>query len=195
MTSSDSKGNLHVTCLDAKRAVTTGTANSPPGRRVGTRTISLASAARAGRKNVYVAWSSPKNVVLVALTHDFQRRLATRILSFGGGHGFGSSPMVHDLRRDFALRGRMAGQSCAEADTGKDRWRVARKSRNTYATPILSTRPIRRADRRSYEDRRHESRSETGKLNWDAHLDKRHIEGAHRIASLLATRFSRPRRG
>ncbi len=102
--------------------------------------------------------------------------------AFGGGHGFGSSPIVHD--GVVILPCEQDAKDClvaVDADTGKDRWRVARKSRNTYATPILFQ-PVGRPAELiavSYEDGVTSLEPATGKRNWAADVfDKRHIEGA-----------------
>jgi outer membrane protein assembly factor BamB len=189
VTSSDGKGNLHVTCLDAKTGREYWNREFAAGSPRGHKDNNLASATPAlDAKNVYLAWSSPKNVVLVALTHDGKDVWRREFASFGGGHGFGSSPMVHDGIVILPCEENGKDSLVAvEAETGKDRWRVARKSRNTYATPIVFLRPDLSAEliAVSYEDGVTSLDPKTGKLIWDADIfDKRHVEGA--IASPIA---------
>jgi outer membrane protein assembly factor BamB len=68
-----------------------------------------------------------------------------------------------------------------ETDSGKERWRVPRKSRNTYAIPVIFQPQKGQAEviAVSYEDGITSLEPATGKSNWNADVfDKRHIEGA-----------------
>ena len=183
VTSSDGKGNLHILCLDAKSGRTIWSREFTAGTPRGHKDNNLASATPAvDAKHVYLAWNTPKEVVLLALTHAGKDVWRREFGAFGGGHGFGSSPIVHDgiviLPCEHNAKDNLVA---VDADTGKDRWRVARKSRNTYATPIVFQAAGKPAEliAVSYEDGVTSLDPATGKLNWDADIfDKRHIEGA-----------------
>lgn len=183
VTSSDADGKLQALCLDAKSGRTLWSRDFAVGKIRGHKDNNLASATPAADgKSVYLAWNTPKAVVLVALTHDGKDVWRRELAAFGGGHGFGSSPIVHD--GVVILPCEQDSKDClvaVDADTGKDRWRVVRKSRNTYATPILFQ-PIGRPAELiavSYEDGITSLEPATGKRNWSADVfDKRHIEGA-----------------
>jgi outer membrane protein assembly factor BamB len=71
--------------------------------------------------------------------------------------------------------------AAVDADTGKERWRAARKSRNTYSTPCIFQPPGKPAEliAVSYEDGITSLDPKTGKLHWSEDVfDKRHVEGA-----------------
>ncbi|MBI1831129.1 MAG: PQQ-binding-like beta-propeller repeat protein [Planctomycetes bacterium] len=143
----------------------------------------LASATPAAdAKHVYVAWGGPKEVILLALKHNGAEAWRRDLGPYRAGHGFGNSPIVHDDLVILACE--QDGKDCIvalDADTGKERWRAVRKSRNTYATPCIFQAPGRAAEliAVSYEDGITSLDPTSGKPNWavDA-FDKRHVEGA-----------------
>jgi outer membrane protein assembly factor BamB len=183
VTAADAAGKLHLVCLDAaagsiqwSRAFAAG----PPG---GHKDNNLASATPAvDGQRVYLAWGTPKEVVLVALTHDGEEVWRRDFGPYRAGHGFGASPIVHDGLVILQCE-KDGNDSIAAVDTatGQERWRVARKSRNTYATPCIFQPSGRPAEliAVSYEDGVTSLDPATGRRNWavDA-FDKRHVEGA-----------------
>jgi outer membrane protein assembly factor BamB len=137
VTSAGDGGKLCVLCLDAATGRTAWQREFAAGPPRGHKDNNLASATPAAdAERVYVAWGTPKEVVLVALTHAGKEVWRRDFGPYGAGHGFGSSPVVHDgvvvLPCEEAGKDSLAA---VDAATGKDRWRVARLSRNTYATP------------------------------------------------------------
>lgn len=183
VTSSGDAGKLHVLCIDAASGRTLWNRAFPAGPPRGHKDNSLASATPAvDGRHVYVAWGALKEVVLLALTHDGNDVWRRDFGPYRAGHGFGSSPIVHEgvviLPCEDDGKDSLAA---VDAVTGKDRWRIARKSRNTYATPCIFQPPGRPAEliAVSYEDGITSLDPATGKRNWDADVfDKRHVEGA-----------------
>ncbi|MCA9175297.1 MAG: PQQ-binding-like beta-propeller repeat protein [Planctomycetales bacterium] len=98
---------------------------------------------------VYVAWSTPKQTTLVALSHDgteaWQRDLGT----WTSQHGFGTSPIRYkDMLIMFVSQqaerlkpDEVAGESsmlALDAATGETRWQTPRKSiRVCYSVPFV----------------------------------------------------------
>ena len=120
--------------------------------------------------------------MLLALTHEGKDVWRRDFGPYRAGHGFGSSPVVHEglviLPCEEDGKDSLAAVA---ANTGNDRWRVARKSRNTYATPCIFQPAGRPAEliAVSYEDGITSLDPATGKRNWDVDIfDKRHVEGA-----------------
>ena len=174
---------LHVLCLDAKSGRTMWSREFAAGPPRGHKDNHLASATPAADANhVYVTWGTPKEVVLLSLTQDGKDVWRRDLGPYRAGHGFGSSPIVHDglviLPCEADGKDSLAA---VDALTGKDRWRVPRKSRNTYATPCIFQMPGKSAEliAVSYEDGITSLDPATGKKNWDVDVfDKRHVEGA-----------------
>ncbi len=182
---------LHVVCLDAKTGRSLWTRDFAAGPKRGHKDNNLASATPAAdAKHVYVSWGTPKEVVLLALTHDGKDVWRRDLGPYAAGHGFGSSPIVHDGVVILPCEENGKDSLAAlDAMTGQDRWRVARKSRNTYATPCIFQPAGKPAEliAVSYEDGVSSLDPATGKLNWAADVfDKRHVEGA--IASPIVHR-------
>lgn len=177
------EGKLHSLCFDAVSGKALWTREFAAGPPRGHRDNSLASATPAtDAKHVYITWGTPKEVVLLALTHEGKVVWRRDFGPYRAGHGFGSSPMVHDglviLPCEHDGKDSLVA---VDAATGMDRWRVARKSRNTYATPCIFQSPGKPAEliAVSYEDGITSLDPATGKRNWDADVfDKRHAEGA-----------------
>jgi outer membrane protein assembly factor BamB len=102
-------------------------------------------------ERVYVAWSTPKQTLLLALDHaghvEWQRDLGPWVSQ----HGFGTSPMLYkDLvilsnsqQANQLKEGQKPGDSYMMAfdrATGEERWRTPRKSVNVcYSVPCIYT--------------------------------------------------------
>ncbi len=120
--------------------------------------------------------------MLLALTHEGKDVWRRDLGPYRAGHGFGSSPIVHEGLVILPCEENGNDSLIAvDAATGKNRWRVERKSRNTYATPCIFQPPGRPAEliAVSYEDGITSLDPATGRRNWDLDaFDKRHDEGA-----------------
>jgi outer membrane protein assembly factor BamB len=180
---SSQAGKLHVLCLDVETGRTIWHQELAAGPPRGHKDNNLASATPAvDAQRVYVAWGTLKEVVLMSLSVDDGKEIWRRDLGpYRAGHGFGSSPIVHEAL--VILPCEQDGKDslvAVDAATGKDRWRVVRKSRNTYGTPCI-LQPLNKPAELiavSYEDGITSLDPTTGRLNWDLDpFDKRHIEG------------------
>jgi outer membrane protein assembly factor BamB len=183
VTSAPDAAKLNVLCLDAPSGRTIWSVDLAAGPPRGHKDNNLASGTPAAdARHVYVAWGAAKETVLVALTHDGKEAWRRDFGPYRAGHGFGCSPIVHDGLVIFPCE--QDNKDClvaVESATGKDRWRVPRKSRNTYATPCVFEPKGRPAEliAVSYEDGITSLDPATGKLNWEKDVfDKRHVEGA-----------------
>lgn len=91
-------------------------------------------------RGVYWLWGISQNVRLVAVTHAGEPRWSADLGPFVGPHGFGGSPIVWDDLVIVPLEQDEAGAIVAvAADTGKQRWRLAREGvgKAAYATPLV----------------------------------------------------------
>lgn len=98
------------------------------------------------RDRVYSSWGTPEELTLVALTHDGELVWENREMGkVHGGHGFGTSPIVHagmvvmanDTERDSSL-------FALDAATGNKRWELPRPGgRLNFATPCVFPLPDR----------------------------------------------------
>src|SRR5205807_10311104 len=124
-------------CLDAGSGRTLWSKEYVAGPAGGHKDSSLASATPAvDAQRVYLAWGTPKEVVLLALTHDGKEAWRRDLGPYRAGHGFASSPIVHDGL--VILPCEQDGKdslAAVDAATGQERWRGARQRRHTYATP------------------------------------------------------------
>lgn len=89
--------------------------------------------------HVYATWGTPERVTLVALTHAGQLVWEADLGGYRSGHGFGSSPIVHE---DLVVLGldQDGGGSLVALDrmNGEVRWRAPRRGkRATYSTPCV----------------------------------------------------------
>ncbi len=183
ITGADAAGKLHVACLDAATGRTAWTRAFVAGPPRGHQDNSLASSTPAvDAHHVYVAWGTPKETALVALTHDGTEAWRRDLGPYRAGHGFGGSPIVHDGL--VVLPCEDQDRDCivaVDALTGAERWRVRRKSRGSYATPCVFQAPGRPAEliAVSYEDGVTSLELATGRRTWAADVfDKRHVEAA-----------------
>jgi outer membrane protein assembly factor BamB len=183
VTSAGDTGKLHILCIDTASGKTHWSREFLAGPPAGHKDNNLASSTpTVDGQRVYLAWGTPKQVVLVALTHEGKEVWRRDLGPYRAGHGFGASPIVHD--GVVILSCEQDNKDClvaADAATGKERWRAPRQSRNTYATPCIFQTAGKPAEliAVSYEDGITSLDPATGKRNWDADaFDKRHIEAA-----------------
>jgi len=102
-------------------------------------------------ERVYVAWSDPSKVTLMALTHDGKDAWSRDLGPWVSQHGFGTSPMLykdlvvlHNSQQSSQLDpGETPGKSSVIAldrATGKDVWAAPRESsRVCYCVPCVHT--------------------------------------------------------
>src|SRR6185436_6302425 len=92
----------------------------------------------ADERRVYVCWANPKEYLVVALDHDGKEAWRADLGPFRSGHGFGSSPIVHeDLLIVPNDQDGTSSVVALECTTGKVRWKVPRKAKATYTTPCI----------------------------------------------------------
>lgn len=128
---------------------------------------------------VCVCWGGADEFLVVALDHDGKEIWKVDLGAFKSGHGFGPSPILHD---DLVIvpNDQDGGFLIAlERDTGKERWKVSRKSKATYTTPCVH-RPEKGPAELIFSNYEHGLTSidpKTGRTNWEIDVfDKGHIE-------------------
>ncbi len=117
--------------------------------RIHTRNTFGSSTPAVDAERVYVAWSTPARLTLLALDHDGQEVWNLDLGPVVSEHGFGTSPMLYqDLvvlsnsqQAEELEPGQQPGKSAMlafEAKTGKPRWTQPRvSSRVCFATPCI----------------------------------------------------------
>jgi outer membrane protein assembly factor BamB len=124
---------------------------------------------------VYFAWATPEEYVLLALDHEGKEIWRTDLGKFIARHGFGASPIVY---RDLVIiTNDQEGVSflvAVDRNSGKPRWKVPRKTLSpqsaSYSTPMIYT-PPGGADELIVNSWAHGISSFnplTGELNWEA---------------------------
>lgn len=100
-------------------------------------------------QRVYVAWSTPQQVLFLALDHAGRDVWSLDLGSSASQHGFGTSPMLfedmvilsNNQDAEDLLPGQEPGESymlAVDAKTGQQRWRSPRTSiRVCYSTPCI----------------------------------------------------------
>jgi outer membrane protein assembly factor BamB len=148
LTAGDRKtGKRIVLCLDADSGRTLWTKELDAKSYAMHQRNSVATATPtvdAGR--VYLTWATPSRLTAMALDHDGKLVWEVDLGPFKSQHGFGVSPILHDGMLILANDQDNGGSLIAlDAATGKERWKMPRKSKNaTYATPCIyqtGTRP------------------------------------------------------
>jgi len=185
VTSADpSAGQRIVQCLDADDGKELWSRGFPAAKHRQHEHNSWASATPAvDERHVYLAFASPKDYLVVALDHAGKESWRVDLGGFQSGHGFGVSPIVHD---DLVIVAHEhEGKSAIVALdrlTGKERWRLPRRSRTTYSTPCVfapkapNGRPAELI-LVSYEHGITSVAPATGKVNWETDVfAKKHIE-------------------
>jgi outer membrane protein assembly factor BamB len=100
---------------------------------------SLASATPAiDDRGIYTCWATPESFRAVALDHQGREKWQVDLGAFKGGHGDGVSPIVHNELVIVPKEHQGDSEILAlDRSTGRVVWRVARKSRATWATPCV----------------------------------------------------------
>jgi outer membrane protein assembly factor BamB len=182
LTSGDEQtGTRHVLCLDAADGKTRWQRDYESTHHGKHKLNSFASPTpTVDAQRVYVAWGTPKELIVAALDHQGTEQWRVDLGPFNSGHGFGVSLILHagllivpnEQQRDSSL----IALDCA---TGKTRWRVPRESKVAYSTPCLYAPPGRGAEliftNWEYGISGHDPAS--GKMLWQCDVfDKSHIE-------------------
>jgi outer membrane protein assembly factor BamB len=131
-------------------------------------------------RHIYVCWGGAKDYLVVALDHSGKEVWRTDLGPYRSGHGFGTSPIVHDGL--VIVANDQDGPSslvALDSASGKVRWKVPRKGKATYTTPCVFQ-PKDRPAELIFTNWDHGITSidpKTGLQNWEANLfDKRHVE-------------------
>lgn len=134
------KGERHLLCLSAKDGSLQWQASYPfeKYKKHGNNSYATNTPACDGER-VYSLWQSRAGSALVAHDHAGKEQWSYDMGPFTGGHGAAISPIVY---AGMVIVGNdQEGPSflaALDAATGKERWRVTRKSsRATYATPCV----------------------------------------------------------
>jgi outer membrane protein assembly factor BamB len=131
-------------------------------------------------KHVYSAWATPDEITLIALTHDGEEVWRKNLGTFVSQHGFGTSPIVVDgmviMTND--QEGENRTLFALDADTGNERWKIAREHADdrqnvSYATPcVRETEAGRELIVCSWAHGISSHNLQTGAMNWETHVFK-----------------------
>lgn len=130
---------------------------------------------------VYIAWGTPDEIVLLALTHDGQSVWRRNLGKFRAGHGFGVSPILYADTLVLPIEHQDSVWTALDKNTGQDRWRVARNSKLHYATPCIFSSPGQREELifTNWEHGICGADPANGTINWSLNVfDKGHIESS-----------------
>lgn len=131
-------------------------------------------------KHVYSAWATPEQITLIALTHDGDEVWRKNLGPFVSQHGFGTSPIVVD---DMVImtndqEGENRTLFALDANTGNQRWKIARdhasdRQNVSYATPcVRETDAGRELIVCSWAHGISSHNLQTGAMNWETHVFK-----------------------
>jgi outer membrane protein assembly factor BamB len=149
--------------------------------------------------HVYVAWSTPEAVTLMALDHEGDEVWKRNLGPFVSMHGFGASPTLHkdlvilpNLQQGVLLDpGEEAGQSSVVAvdrETGELRWSTPRKSaKASYSSPCIFPNKEGR-DELIFLSQSHGIDSldpRTGRQNWELPVFDKRTVGSPLVAAGL----------
>jgi outer membrane protein assembly factor BamB len=142
---------------------------------------SFASATPAvDEKYLFLCWATPKEYIVQALDHDGKDVWRIDLGCYKSGHGFGSSPIVHE---DMVIvcndQDGTSSVVALERDTGKVRWKTPRQSKASYATPCIYQPKGKAAELifTSWELGITAIDPKTGKANWASNIfSKGHVE-------------------
>jgi outer membrane protein assembly factor BamB len=186
----EATGKRLVLCLNASNGQKRWVREFPGDRHGKHVDNSLASATPAvDDGQVYVSWGTPKEYLIVALTHDGREVWRNDLGPYKCGHGFGVSPVVFD---DLVIvandQDGVSALVALERDTGKVRWKVPRRGKASYSTPCIY-RPKAGPTALIFTNWDHGVTSldpKTGRVNWESDVfSKGHMETA--IASPIVT--------
>jgi outer membrane protein assembly factor BamB len=131
-------------------------------------------------KHVYVAWATPDEITLLALTHGGDEAWKKNLGAFKSEHGFGTSPIVVDdmviMTNDQEGEDRFL--IALDSATGEQRWKIPRnhaKNRQnlSYATPcVRETANGRELIVCSWAHGISSHNLQTGALNWEVPVFK-----------------------
>lgn len=181
ITSADETGKRLVICLKTLDGSRLWESEFPGERHGKHKDNSFASATPVVDANrLYLTWATPREYIVRALDHAGKDLWKVDLGPYKSGHGFGSSPILCDDL--LIVSNDQDGTSelvALEAASGKVRWKVARKSRASYATPCLWQPKDRPTELilTSYELGITGIDPKTGKTNWEADVfSKSHVE-------------------
>jgi outer membrane protein assembly factor BamB len=181
LTSGDEEtGARYVLCLDAADGSTRWRRDYPATVHGKHKLNSFASPTpTVDAERVYVAWGTPKELIVAALDHQGNEQWQVDLGPFSSGHGFGVSLMLCEGL--LIVPNEQQGESslvALECETGKTRWRVPRMSKVAYSTPCIYERGGARDlifTNWEYGITGHDP--QTGAQRWSADVfDKSHIE-------------------
>jgi len=130
-------------------------------------------------EGVYVTWTTPNEVTLLALDHNGTKKWRRNLGSFTSMHGSGTSPIVFDDL--VVLANDQKGRSfliAVDHKTGRDRWRIERRSGLTPTSTPCIYHPEGGAPELVFTSTAHGITSvdpTSGKINWeveDVFLDR-----------------------
>lgn len=138
------RGERHVLCLGARDGRTLWKRSYPfrPFKQDSLNSYAVATPAADGR-HVYLLWTSPESVALVALGHDGREAWRRDLGSYRSQHGPGTSPAVVGDVLILANDQQGAESSLIGLDrfTGATRWRRKRRAgKASYSTPAVLVR-------------------------------------------------------
>ncbi|MCC7083781.1 MAG: PQQ-binding-like beta-propeller repeat protein [Pirellulales bacterium] len=138
-------GARFVSCLSATTGKAIWKQEYPTGAHFVHKFNSFASSTPAADdKHVYVAWATPDEITLLALTHAGKEAWKKNLGAFQSQHGFGTSPIVVDSM--VILVNDQEGDDrfivALDSDDGKQRWKIPRKHATnrqnlSYSTPCV----------------------------------------------------------
>ncbi len=184
LTSGDEEtGERIVSCLDAASGDEVWSRSFPAGQHGKHKLNSFASPTPVlDAERVYIAWGTPEEIVVLALSHEGEEQWRTDLGPFQSGHGFGVSPILVDdiliLPVEHQADSFRAAINCSD---GSLRWNVPCESSLHYATPCERTGPDGRRELIfvNWEQGISGVSPEDGRVLWSADVfDKEHYESS-----------------
>lgn len=131
-------------------------------------------------QRVYVCWATPREFIVLALDHQGEVCWRVDLGPYKSGHGFGSSPILHDGR--LIVGNDQEGESsivALDCKSGATTWRVPRKTKTAYSTPCVYQVVGRPAELifTNWEYGIMAINPRTGATNWQVQVfDQKHVE-------------------
>jgi outer membrane protein assembly factor BamB len=91
-------------------------------------------------KHIYIYWTTPKEITLMALDHDGKEAWQRSLGPFASQHGSGTSPIVYGNKVILGneQEGEKSSLLALDTATGATRWTTPRRSSNAaYSTPFV----------------------------------------------------------